>query len=129
MQDFRNLEVWQRGRALAADLYRQTAAFPREELYGLTSQIRRCSVSIPANIAEGCGRQSDADFKRFLHVAMGSAAELESHLILAEDVCLLNHEDAQALTDRVSTLRRKLNAFIQRLNTPRHRHASTPKNQ
>ncbi len=77
MQDFRNLEVWQRAYALALDVYRASRQFPREEIYSLTSQVRRCSISIPSNIAEGCGRQTDADFKRFLHIAMGSAAELE----------------------------------------------------
>ncbi|MCZ6445408.1 MAG: four helix bundle protein [Planctomycetota bacterium] len=77
MQDFRNLEVWQRAYALALDVYRASRHFPREEIYSLTSQVRRCSISIPSNIAEGCGRQTDADFKRFLHIAMGSAAELE----------------------------------------------------
>ncbi|MCZ6612403.1 MAG: four helix bundle protein [Planctomycetota bacterium] len=77
MQDFRNLEVWQRAYALALDVYRASRHFPREEIYSLTSQVRRCSISIPSNIAAGCGRQTDADFKRFLHIAMGSAAELE----------------------------------------------------
>ena len=63
MQDFRNLDVWQRAYALALDVYRASRQFPREEIYSLTSQVRRCSISIPSNIAEGCGRQTDADFK------------------------------------------------------------------
>jgi four helix bundle protein len=76
MQDFRNLKVWQKSHALTIEIYRATEAFPGNELYGLTSQIRRSCVSIPANIAEGCGRNSDPEFSRFLAIAMGSATEL-----------------------------------------------------
>ena len=83
MKDFRQLKVWDKSHELALSIYRATKDFPKEELYGLTSQIRRASMSIPTNIAEGCGRNTDADFARFLQMAMGSASETEYHLLLA----------------------------------------------
>ena len=86
MKNFRELKVWEKAHLLTIDIYRITATFPKEEMYGLTSQIRRASSSIPANIAEGCGRGSDNDFRRFLQIAMGSASELEYHLLLAHDL-------------------------------------------
>ncbi|HEX6837928.1 MAG TPA: four helix bundle protein, partial [Polyangia bacterium] len=89
MQDFRDLKVWQRAHELTLAIYRATATFPSEERFGLTSQMRRSAASVPANIAEGRCRGSDADFGRFLRVALGSAAETEYHLILAGDLGLL----------------------------------------
>ena len=118
MQDFRNLEVWQRAYALALDVYRASRHFPREEKYSLTSQVRRCSISIPSNIAEGCGRQSDADFKRFLHIAMGSAAELECQLMLIRDLKLIDIPTSNQLFNEVAVTRKMLNALIQRLKQP-----------
>ena len=85
MKDFRKQKVWGKAHDLALKVYRVTEAFPKTELFGLTSQIRRAGVSIPANIAEGCGRDTDADFARFLQIAMGSASELEYHLLLAHE--------------------------------------------
>ena len=86
MQDFRNLLVWQKAHALTLELYKTTVSFPPNERFGLTSQIRRCSASIPANLAEGCGRHGDGEFHRFVHIAMGSASELEYHLLLTHDL-------------------------------------------
>jgi four helix bundle protein len=86
MQDFRKLKVWKQSHELTLDIYKLTVNFPQCELYGLTSQIRRASASIPANIAEGCCRGSDLDFARFLHISMGSASELDYHLLLAHDL-------------------------------------------
>jgi four helix bundle protein len=83
MQDFRKLRVWQRAHELTLSLYRATATFPAAERFGLTSQIRRASSSIGANLAEGCGRIGDAEFARFCSIGMGSACELEYHLLLA----------------------------------------------
>ena len=86
MKDFRDLQVWQKAHGLTLAIYRVTVTFPRQELYGLTTQLRRASSSIAANLAEGCGRNSDAEFARFCSIAMGSASELEYHLLLARDL-------------------------------------------
>ncbi|MCW5853511.1 MAG: four helix bundle protein, partial [Anaerolineae bacterium] len=86
MRDFRKLQVWVKAHQLTLNTYKVTRPFPKEELYGLTSQIRRASASIPANIAEGCGRQGAAELTRFLNIALGSASELEYHFILAHDL-------------------------------------------
>jgi four helix bundle protein len=90
MKDFRNLNVWQKAHILAVVTYKTTADFPKSEIYGLTSQVRRACISIPANIAEGCGRNSDADFGRFLQIAFGSASELEYYFILAKELGFLD---------------------------------------
>ncbi len=86
MKNFRDLMVWQKAHALTLASYRSTAEFPKQEIYGLISQIRRCSASIAANIAEGCGKGSNAEFQRFLQMAAGSASELEYHFLLAKDL-------------------------------------------
>lgn len=86
MKDFRDLEVWRRSHQLALAVYRHTEVLPRHELFGLTSQMRRCSVSIGSNIAEGCGRSNNGDLHRFLQQAMGSALELEYQVLLAFDL-------------------------------------------
>jgi four helix bundle protein len=83
MKDFRQLKVWQKSHQLTLALYKLTASFPREETYGLTAQIRRASSSISANLAEGCGRNGDAELARYCSIASGSASELEYHLLLA----------------------------------------------
>src|SRR3954465_15869545 len=115
MQDYRKLKVWERSHQLTLAIYRVTSQFPKDELYGLTSQIRRACSSIPANIAEGCGRSGDAELARFLQISMGSASELEYHLLLAHDLKLLNHNDYQCLANDVSEVKRMLAAFIQKL--------------
>ena len=86
MKDFRKLKVWKRAHELVLEIYKITHQFPKEELYGLTNQIRRSSSSIPTNIAEGCGRAGDTEFHRFLIIAMGSASELEYQAVLAHDL-------------------------------------------
>ena len=114
MQGFRNLNVWQKAHDLTLAVYKATASFPGEELYALTSQIKRASSSIGANIAEGCGRGSDADFTRFLFIAMGSASELENHLELGKDLGFLSQADYDDLQSRVIEVKRMLAALIQR---------------
>ena len=84
MKDFRDLKVWERAHQLTLEMYGATARFPREELYGLTSQMRRCSASIGANIAEGCGKRGNNEFHRFRQIASGSANELDYHLLPPE---------------------------------------------
>jgi four helix bundle protein len=117
MQDFRNLEVWAKAHALVLAVYQTTAAFPKEEQYGLTSQIRRAAVSIPANIAEGCGRATDPDFFRFLQIAMGSACELEYELLLSKDLGLVEIKSAQALEKQVQSVKQMLAALLRSVRT------------
>ncbi|MCH7802387.1 MAG: four helix bundle protein, partial [Chloroflexi bacterium] len=92
-RDFKGLQVWQKSHELATRMYKATTGFPGSEIYGLTSQIRRSAVSIPSNIAEGCGRGGEVELARFFQIAMGSASELEYQLILARDLQYLSHED------------------------------------
>lgn len=89
MPDFKNLQVWRKSHVMTLEVYRVTESFPRSEQFGLTSQIRRASASISANVAEGCARGSDRDMARFLRMALGSASELEYHFILARDLRLM----------------------------------------
>jgi len=117
VEDFKNLKVWNKAHQLTVALYRQTVAFPKEEAYGLTSQIRRAAASIGANIAEGCGRRSDPEMNRFLQIARGSASELECHLFLARDLGFLNTSDFEELTARVLEVQRMLAALSQRLKS------------
>lgn len=115
MKDFRTLNVWEKGHRLTLAVYKATARFPRDELYGLTSQVRRSSSSIPANIAEGCGRNGDTELARFLSIAMGSASELEYHLLLAHDLDLLETSEYGELTGEVTEVKRMLTSFIRKL--------------
>ena len=116
MQDFRKLEVWQQARSLTVSVYQSTADFPPSEESALKTQLRRASVSICANIAEGRGRYGDREFRRSLNVALGSATELECELLIAADLALLSATACQPLVDRVSEIRRMLNALIKRLS-------------
>jgi four helix bundle protein len=101
MKDFRDLQVWQKAHSLTLDSYRITVEFPRQETYGLVSQIRRCAVSVAANIAEGCGKRGNGEFQRFLNIAAGSASELEYHFLLARDLRFLAAEDYEKLNGSV----------------------------
>ena len=118
-KDFRQLKVVHKAHSLTVDLYRTTAAFPREEMYGLTSQIRRASSSIPANLAEGCGRNGIAEFARFCSIAMGSANELEYHLWLARDLQLIKPAHYEQLNERTIEVKRMLSALYKKLNADR----------
>lgn len=111
--------MWEKAYRLTLAVYRATTTFPRDEAYGLTSQIRRSSASIPANIAEGCGGDGDAELARFLQIAMGSASELEYHLLLASDPNLLNSTDYGQLASEVTDVKRMLTSFIQKLKADR----------
>ncbi len=119
MRNFRELIVWQKAHNLTLSVYRATVPFPKEELYGLTSQIRRSCESIPANIAEGCGRTGASELGRFLQIAMGSASELEYHLLLARDLHFLNGTDYDCLAGYVTEVKRMLTAFIRQLQKQR----------
>ncbi|MDX2229922.1 MAG: four helix bundle protein [Leptolyngbyaceae cyanobacterium bins.349] len=115
MQDFRTLKVWQRSHQFTLEVYQVTGSFPTHELYGLTSQMRRAATSVPTNIAEGCGRGSDAEFARFLQYAMGSASELDYHLLLAHDLHFLEISRYEPLHNELTEIKKMLNAFLQKL--------------
>lgn len=117
MQDFRNLKVWEKTHMLTLDVYKISKSFHREEMYGLTSQVRRASVSIAANIAEGTCRNGDADFARFLQMAAGSASEVEYHLLLARDLELLKTADYKRISDEVVEVKRMLASLMHKLRT------------
>jgi four helix bundle protein len=109
------LQVWERAHRLTLDVYGATRVFPKEEMYGLTNQLRRAASSIPANIAEGCGRNGDTELARFLDIAMGSTTELDYHLILARDLGYLQLAHYERLATEVDGVSRMLAAFIARL--------------
>ncbi|MCL4511949.1 MAG: four helix bundle protein [Bacteroidetes bacterium] len=117
MQDFKKLKVWEKAHQLTLDIYKATAKFPKDALYGLTSQIRRSSASIPANIAEGCGRSGKVELARFLQISFGSASELEYHVLLAKDLNLLQKNEYQLLTDNIVEIKRMIATLIKKLNT------------
>ena len=119
MQDFRELKVWAKSHQLTIAVYKNTVDFPKEERYGLTSQIRRACASIPANIAEGCGRSGNAELLYFLNVAMGSASELQYHLLLARDLCLLKNNAYKELPDALTEVKQKLTSLVKKIKNPR----------
>ena len=113
-RDFRKLKVWEKAHQLTLDAYARTTSFPREEIFGLTSQIRRAASSVPANIAEGCGR-GGKDLARFCRIAVGSASELQYHLLLAKDLKFLSEENYIHLHSAANEVERKLTVFVERL--------------
>ncbi len=115
MKDFRELKVWEKAHQLTLLVYQLTAAFPQDERYGLTSQIRRASMSIATNIAEGCGRGSDADFAHFLQIAMGSACETEYQLLLAQDLGYLPQDGYSVLQDSLQEVKRMIASLLKTL--------------
>jgi four helix bundle protein len=112
MKDFRSLIVWRKAHELTLQIYSQTRGFPKEETYGLTSQIRRSAYSIPTNIAEGCGKGSNTDFGRFLQIAFGSACELEYQLFFSRDLDLFTSEQHSTLDERVIEIKKMLASLI-----------------
>ncbi|MGA8299876.1 MAG: four helix bundle protein [Terriglobales bacterium] len=115
MNDFKDLKVWVKAHRLTLDVYRSTRTFPKEELFGLVSQIRRSASSIGANIAEGVGRKSDGELTRFLHIARGSASELEYHLLLSKDLELLPQDSFETLSRATEEVQRMLASLIQQV--------------
>jgi four helix bundle protein len=117
MGDFRSLRVWRRAHQLALEVYQTTRRFPSEERYGLTSQMRRAAVSIAANLAEGCGRNSDAEIARFARVSLGSANELDYHLLLARDLGLVVAGDHERIAREIRDIKRMLARLASSLST------------
>jgi four helix bundle protein len=119
MKNFRDLQVWQKAHELTVESYRATVAFPKREMYGITSQIRRCAASVAANIAEGCGRRGNGEFQRFLGIAAGSASELEYHFLLAHDLGFLDDVGHRNLNRRIVEVKRMLAALIRKVESER----------
>ena len=117
MQRFTELRVWQEGREVVAEVYRLTASFPKNEIFGLTSQLRRCAVSVVANIAEGSKRRSGKEYAHFLNVAEGSLAESECLLLLSQDMGFVNEPVCAALRARIAKIAGMLSNLRERVET------------
>jgi four helix bundle protein len=116
LKDFRDLKVWEKSHNLALLVYKYTQPFPKQEMFGLTSQMRRAAVSIPANIAEGCGRGGNFELARFLSIAMGSASELEYLLLISAGLGFLNRIDYKELELATTEVKRMLASLIAKIN-------------
>jgi len=115
MQNFRDLKVWEKAHETVLAIYRASTNFPIDERFGLTSQLRRAAVSIPANITEGTLRSSDADFVRFLHIALGSASEVDYYLLLARDLKFIEPDEHSTLDASLQEVKRMLAALVTRV--------------
>ena len=117
MRNYRDLSVWERAHKLTLASYTATRCFPSEERFGLTSQIRRSCSSIPANLAEGCGRRSDSEMARFIQIAMGSGAELSYHLLLAKDLGYISAAEYELLKTDINSISRMLMGLAKKLSS------------
>jgi four helix bundle protein len=126
MKNYKELSVWRKAHSMTLAVYSATRGFPREELYGLTSQLRRAASSIGANIAEGSGRRSSNEICRFLQIARGSASEAEYHILLARDLNLLPEQDYRRLSYQADELQRMLTALIQSFHPKKKEALSIP---
>jgi four helix bundle protein len=113
MRNYRDLQVWKKAHDLTLELYRVSQRFPREEMYGITGQLRRAAVSIGANLAEGYGRRTSNELARFVRVAMGSASELDYHILLCRDIGLMSSDDFSISTAKLTEVRKMLTSFLQ----------------
>lgn len=117
MRNYRDLEVWEKSHKLTLELYKLTRGFPKEEMYGLTSQMRRAAVSIGANLAEGCGRRTGAEMARFVRIAMGSASELDYHLLLCRDFEFVTNEQYERTSRELTRVRKMLSGLLTSVET------------
>jgi len=122
IRGFKDLLVWQRSVALAVEIYKITKEFPREEIYGLTSQIRRAAVSIPSNLAEGHARNTKSQFANFIDITLGSAAELETQLAISLQTGYLKQNDYDKLVNELTEITRMLYGLLNRVQPDRHAH-------
>src|SRR6267154_624086 len=127
MKDVKELKVWTKAHEVTMGVYQETRCFPEEELYGLTSQIRRATASVGANIEEGCDRRSDGELTRFLQIAQGSASELEYHLLLARDLNLLAKDSFRKLDGQVTEVQRMLTSLVHRVQPVTKQSAAQPR--
>lgn len=112
MRNYRDLQVWTKAHNLTLELYRLSRGFPREEIYGITGQMRRAAVSIGANLAEGCGRRTSSELARFVRIAMGSASELDYHLLISRDLGFMNGDDFTRSEAELTEVRKMLTSFL-----------------
>ena len=119
LKDFRGLQVWEKSHQLTLNVYRVTKMFPKEELYGLVSQLRRSSSSVPCNIAEGCGRRGNGEFHKFLQIAAGSASEVEYQLLLSKELGYISDSDYKELLRNVVEIKKMLAGLITRVEAAR----------
>lgn len=117
MKDFREMQVWNKGHKLALEIYKLTVGFPREEIYGLSSQIRRAAVSIPTNIAEGCGRGSAKELKQFLKISMGSASEVEYQILLSYELRYMARKTYDNLNSDIQEIKKMLSSYIVKIGS------------
>src|SRR5215470_9348999 len=115
MRNYRDLQVWSKAHSLTLDLYRVSRGFPKEEVFGVTGQLRRASVSIGANLAEGCGRRTSAELARFVRIAMGSASELDYHLLLCHDLGFIDAKNFQRAEKDLAEVRKMMTSFLSRV--------------
>lgn len=115
MQNYQKLEFWKRSHELTLNVYKLTNDFPKHELFGLVSQMRRSTSSIPTNIAEGCGRDSKKELKRFLYISFGSSSELEYQLLLAKDLGYINEEAYNYNLNDLTIIRKQMNTYIHKI--------------
>ncbi|WP_085519121.1 four helix bundle protein [Marivirga sericea] len=116
MHNYKKLKIWEKSMELSLLVYQITSTFPKEERFGLTSQIRRCAVSIPSNIAEGSSRDSSKDFSRFLRISIGSSFELKTQLLLSKDLDFISESDFDAVVEALNEIQKMLNSFIKKMN-------------
>ena len=112
MRNYRDLQVWSKVHGLTLELYRISQGFPREEMFGVTSQLRRAAVSVAANLAEGCGRRTGTELARFVRIAMGSASELDYHLLLCRDLGFMKNDDFERTATGLTEVRKMLTSFL-----------------
>jgi four helix bundle protein len=115
MRNYRELKVWAKAHSLMLDLYRLSLSFPREEVYGVTSQLRRAALSIGSNLAEGCGRRTSGELARFVRIAMGSASELDYQLLVCHDLGYLKAADFQKASKNLVEIRKMLTSFLNKV--------------
>ena len=116
MKDFRELQVWHNAHKLALEVYKASAKFPKEETYGLSSQIRRAAASIATNIAEGCGRGSKKELKQFLQISMGSASEVEYQILLSYELGFIDSKAYDNLNSDIQEVKKMLSSYIVKIN-------------
>jgi four helix bundle protein len=122
MKDFRKINVWHKSYAFCLVVYKLTQSFPKEEMFGLSSQLRRAAVSVSANIAEGCGRHTDVEFARFLDISLGSINEVDCYLELAKDLKYIDEPRFKELLEDLIEMRKMLTVFAQTVRCNAHKH-------